>query len=447
MRSRRALFTFATAFAFGSFAFAACAGDDTTFRPGDAGGDATQGDAAWDHPLVPYDGAQGATVPRVPVKAETVSSRVDVGGLMFAAGEMQISGEPFAERFAGRKLANYDRAYLPTDQYVINPTAQDPQPVTDLFGFSTAVESYEYSKYHMNMVALQTGAGISLGNGPLVAALPQATILLRLKARMQELLVSSGADVGGIALVPPPLGNTLNPLGFAGIWPNFAPFRSFDPALDPHPDVVRSCTFAGGYGGIPTVGQMTPEFECAYNSLHLVNRAAQVESVLSPRALGLSTWKEALWSIDFVGRVHDSQGQPVDGVAPIDRARVGTVANSVKGTSPPTAWAGTYIGSIALEGMWGLTMVAEMDNQAEFLVSSLLTKDGTTLGGFATKAEALAYDYDSPLAWFPSAVAVTEDSAVLFPAVTVMFAVLAFNFIGDALRDLLDPRSRIEAGL
>jgi peptide/nickel transport system permease protein len=36
---------------------------------------------------------------------------------------------------------------------------------------------------------------------------------------------------------------------------------------------------------------------------------------------------------------------------------------------------------------------------------------------------------------------------VLFPAVTVMFAVLSFNFIGDALRDYMDPRSRIEAGL
>jgi len=35
----------------------------------------------------------------------------------------------------------------------------------------------------------------------------------------------------------------------------------------------------------------------------------------------------------------------------------------------------------------------------------------------------------------------------LFPAIAVMLAVLAFNFIGDALRDLLDPRSRIEAGL
>jgi peptide/nickel transport system permease protein len=36
---------------------------------------------------------------------------------------------------------------------------------------------------------------------------------------------------------------------------------------------------------------------------------------------------------------------------------------------------------------------------------------------------------------------------VLFPALAVMLAVLSFNFIGDALRDVLDPRSRIEAGL
>jgi peptide/nickel transport system permease protein len=36
---------------------------------------------------------------------------------------------------------------------------------------------------------------------------------------------------------------------------------------------------------------------------------------------------------------------------------------------------------------------------------------------------------------------------VSFPALAVMLAVLSFNFIGDALRDFLDPRSRIEAGL
>ncbi|HKD80469.1 MAG TPA: ABC transporter permease [Candidatus Angelobacter sp.] len=36
---------------------------------------------------------------------------------------------------------------------------------------------------------------------------------------------------------------------------------------------------------------------------------------------------------------------------------------------------------------------------------------------------------------------------VIFPALAVMVAVLSFNFIGDALRDYMDPRSRIEAGL
>jgi peptide/nickel transport system permease protein len=36
---------------------------------------------------------------------------------------------------------------------------------------------------------------------------------------------------------------------------------------------------------------------------------------------------------------------------------------------------------------------------------------------------------------------------VIFPALAVMLAVLSFNFIGDALRDYLDPHSRIEAGL
>ena len=36
---------------------------------------------------------------------------------------------------------------------------------------------------------------------------------------------------------------------------------------------------------------------------------------------------------------------------------------------------------------------------------------------------------------------------VIFPAMAVMLAVLSFNFIGDALRDFLDPRSRIEVGL
>jgi peptide/nickel transport system permease protein len=36
---------------------------------------------------------------------------------------------------------------------------------------------------------------------------------------------------------------------------------------------------------------------------------------------------------------------------------------------------------------------------------------------------------------------------VFFPAMAVMLCVLAFNFIGDALRDWMDPRTRMGAGL
>ncbi len=36
---------------------------------------------------------------------------------------------------------------------------------------------------------------------------------------------------------------------------------------------------------------------------------------------------------------------------------------------------------------------------------------------------------------------------VLFPAIAVAGAVLGFNFLGDALRDQLDPRTRLEMGL
>src|SRR5579885_1001797 len=36
---------------------------------------------------------------------------------------------------------------------------------------------------------------------------------------------------------------------------------------------------------------------------------------------------------------------------------------------------------------------------------------------------------------------------VVFPAIAVMLCVLSFNFVGDALRDYLDPRTRMSVGL
>jgi peptide/nickel transport system permease protein len=36
---------------------------------------------------------------------------------------------------------------------------------------------------------------------------------------------------------------------------------------------------------------------------------------------------------------------------------------------------------------------------------------------------------------------------VIFPAIAIMLAVLSFNFIGDSLRDQLDPRTRVTVGI
>ncbi|HEY2517589.1 MAG TPA: hypothetical protein VGI39_42260, partial [Polyangiaceae bacterium] len=292
-----------------------CLGDDTNSplaQTPDASVSMSPADAALppitDATRVPYDGttATGTPVPRTAVHAEMVTSRVDTQSLMFAAGEMQISGEPFAQNFAGRNLNDYDRTFLPPDQYILNNGSEDPTPITDLFGFSTAVESYEYSKMHMNMVCNQSTAGLSLAAAPVIGKRTEATPLLRLQGRSNELLTAAGSDVAGYATLPPPTGNPLNYLGFQGLWPNFAPFKSFDPTMVPSAEVVQSCTFAGGYGGIPTINSLIPEFECAYNSLHLTNRDVQVDKTLVPAVLGFSAWKEALWSIDFAGRLHDA---------------------------------------------------------------------------------------------------------------------------------------------
>ena len=400
-----------------------CGSDGSVQGPhSDAGapGDSAAADATllWDGAGTAYDAGVLASATRVPVAAELVTRQVDVQGMMFAAGEMQISGEPFAEFFGGRNLNYYDRTYVPPDRYLVPDPAFDGgvDPLVDLFGFSTAVESYEYSKYHMNSIVEFSGAGVSLVNGPLVQRLPQAAAQDKLIARVGQLLTTAGTDLGGYAVLPAPQNNPLNILGFGGLLPTFAPFRGFDPSIPGSTQVVQSCNRAGGYGGIPTVGQSTPEYECEYNQLHLPD--TQLDHVLVPAVLGFATWKQSLWAIDFGSRLHDSKSNGVNTVAPGDEPLVGTASNRVVATDPPGAAPGTYIGSTPLEGMWGLNMIEGIDNLDEWILSSLTTSDGVTLSGFESKLAATQYDYTSPLRWFPAAIGVSVDATQPFPPVT-----------------------------
>ncbi|HEY1694971.1 MAG TPA: hypothetical protein VGG39_22540 [Polyangiaceae bacterium] len=378
--------------------------------------DAATQDVVYDR--VPYDGTSPPSMPRVPVYSQVTSNRVDVESLMFAAGEMQISGEPFASGFAGRNLGDYDRNYVPPDQYILDLGGDDPIPVTDLFGFSTAVESYEYSKYYMNMVIQESTAGVSLANGPVVAQLPGAAPLDRLRARMQDLLSNAGTDIGGYATLPAPVNNDQNYLGFPGQWPAFLPFADWDPTMNPTLAVVQSCTYQGGYGGLGFGTSIDPLYECAYNTVHLADRESQVDKVVTPGLLGYATWKQAIWAIDFAGRIHDTCNNQVNTVTADQLPLVGQHGNTVL-AQDNGACVGTYIGSSSLEGMWGLTMMATMDNAAEWILGNAITSDGQTLVGFPTKLAALQYDYTSPLAWFPASLKLTEDTtAIPYPLLT-----------------------------
>jgi hypothetical protein len=411
-----------------------CGNESAAPRPPDAATDV----ATQDRTRVSYDGLPvPEAAARVPVHAEYVSSpvRTDTMQLMFAGGEMQTSGEPFATEFAGRFLPFYIRSRydLTTDLYFAIPPSGGGlvnDPVVDLFGFSTAVEDYEYSKYHVNMIAFQSGAGVSLINGPVLLTRAGASPFDKLRQRMVTLIAATGSDVAQFAEVPPPANNPQNDFGFAGLWPSMAPYRSFDVTMAPSREAVVICvsadggTGAHGYGGVSQYGgQAVPLYECDYNSLRLSDRN-QAEHVVGPGILGYATWKEALWAIDFTGRLHDSQANPVNAVAPQDVARVAIQGNTLQALDCPQGCGsaagsgdaanctgcapGVFVGSTPLEGIWGLTMVEEMDNAAAWILSSLATTGGTTLKGFPSVLDATNYDYTSPLAWFPTAIAVTE---------------------------------------
>jgi len=372
--------------------------------------------------------------------AVLVNSRFEVTDDMRAAVEMQLSGEPFAQ-LLGYNLAGFDRTLKQTDQY--SPGADGGGWVTDPLGYGLAVESYEYSKQPMNNLSFESGAGLSLQFGPVLNPLQQTgdagfeILLTRYQQFASE--SASGGQLGTNLIVSPaPATNPFNYYGWPGLWPVFAPFSDFDPTIYPAAGAVNDCTFGGqagafGYGGPVTVPKsiFVANYECDYNSLNLQNRDAQVNKVLTPEALGYTVWKQGLWSINYWGTLHDNGGNGITVVDPDDLPQVGQTNNTVVGSYPdpadPTGQTllpgvpGVYLGDIPMEGWQGLTMMEEIDNQSAYLLQSLLSPDGATLGGAPSIQAADDYDYQSPLLYFPAAVGVTETAQTTNPILVNQF--------------------------
>ena len=358
-------------------------------------------------------GPPGAT--GVEITGVVDSTRFVVREHMLAAGEMQISGEPLAEAM-GRDLGGYSRDQLPPNLY------NDPilgLPWIDLAGFSTGVESYEYSKQPMNFLGFESGAGTALFHAPLVAG--------NLAATIQHF--ASASDAMGKWVFPAgtwPTGNSVgdvnpagagsgsaNPLGWPGIWPTVHPFTSFDPTIKPTSAVSLSCSISSddtpqGMGN--GARELCGDYECDATTSHLLNRAAQIDSHISPGADGFTTWKYGLWTINYLQVMHDPTEAAVSTVPAADLGNVGAPGNQIIGSDDsgaPTG-TGTYLGSSDIEGFQAQMFVLESDARADDWISRLTTSDGATLSGFASIAAALSYGYTSPLRWFPGSVAVTE---------------------------------------
>ncbi len=371
------------------------------------------------HGHTPVPLPQGTPTPNTFFTSQVTDKTFYVADHFLASIEMQISGEPFAQ-LLGRNLAGYDRFNKTPDLY------QDPatgQTIVDPLSYSMAIESYEYSKQPMNNTSFESGAGLSLQFGPILnpsnVTRLDAFTLLHDRVQAFALASSSGGPSGTNWVVSPsPIDNPLNVYGWPGFWPVYAEFKSFQPDVEPSAGATRGCSFTGGYAAASMGAQVVGDYECGYNSLNLPNREMQVVKLIEPDALGFAAWKQGLWVINYWQTLHDLVGNGITQVADADLANVGKPNNSVVGQYPdpndPTGktllsgGAGVYLGDIPLEGFQGLTMLDEMDNKAALLLRSLLTSDGASLGGFASTKAAIAYDYKSPLMWWPSSIAVTE---------------------------------------
>lgn len=340
----------------------------------------------------------------------------------FIAGvEMQISGEPFAEAM-GRDLGGFSRDFVCQKSICSPDTYHDPalndgdaggpNGRIDVVGYSSAVESYEYSKQPMNNIAFESGAGTSLLFGPVINTSHAAGGDALAGLRDWEQQLASEANTTARAFRTSTSPN--NPIGWPGFWPTLQPFTQWDPHIHAS-NASTGCTISSDDDPGATGALLCNDYECDSTSLHLPDRASQVSMTIGPGASGWAGWKEALWTLNYLQVMHDANESAVTTVPDDQLSLVGSSGNTVLGTDDGSV-AGTFLGSSDIEGFQAGNFIEVLDNQAEQWLTALTTTDGKALGGFPSLASALSYSDESPLQWFPAAIKVTEaEDASGFP--------------------------------
>ena len=362
-------------------------------------------------------GGGTSTAPFYALTVSAVDTTFVTRDHFMAAVEMQISGEPFAEAM-GRDLGGYSRDFVcqsDTCQASVyhNPSSGSTGGEVDLPGFASAVESYEYSKQPMNNIAFESGAGTSLAFGPVLnpTGATGTDALALLRGWVQRLAGEANTVSRFVSdQTTDPTGE--NPLGWPGFWPTLHPYAKWDPTIAAS-NASTGCSISSDDDPGASGSLLCDDYECDYSTLHLPNRATQIQAMtIDPGSSGWTGWKEALWTLNYLQVMHDSQENPIDTVPTDQLADVGTSANTVLGAGDGggPSLPGTFLGSSDIEGFQAGNFLQILDNQAQQWLTQLTTTDGTSLSGFASLSDALAYDTTTPLRWFPGSIAVTEGS-------------------------------------
>ncbi|WP_129140001.1 hypothetical protein [Modicisalibacter coralii] len=269
----------------------------------------------------------------------------EVGPGMLAYTEFELSGEPLAES-------------LGLDLDILDPNAID-QPTA--FDYTAGIESYEYSEEAMYAVNYQSRMGPHLANGPRNQA--RGGSLEDLGKRVIGLSQAVGYPTDEIPLNLYPISLPLR----AGV-PAFA--GKVDTSVVNHDEV----TTAGG----ETVQTDIPAYSRDFASLAW--DPAQMDDQLSPAAIGGMLLKEVMWSQDFLGGMHTTDGDEETAARSADMDQDGTYA----------------LGVSSVDGFNGM-LLTEISLDKMALLQNRLAYDGESLGAEVSPD----YDPAEQPVWFP----------------------------------------------
>ena len=364
--------------------------------------------------------AIGASPP-VTITATVDSTRFVTREHMLAAGEMQISGEPLARGDGPRPR----RATAAISCRPISTTIPNLGIVwIDLAGFSTAVESYEYSKQPMNNLAFESGAGTSLVYAPLVdtdgATGTAATAHLARSSSTSRPARTRSATCGGFPTVryrsdrrrrtrsAGPASGRPRTCSRASIRRSIrrAPSRcTCSISSDDDSDERRPRCSA------PTTSATRPRCTCAIARRRSIRRSrpAPTASRLEVRPVGPQL---------PAGHARRDRDRGRDGRDARSRQRRRARQHDRRHDAPASDGAGTYLGSSDIEGFQAQMFIARA-RQPRRRLARCGSRPPTARrsSGFATHRGRARVRLRAPLRWFPAQIAVTEtDDGSGFPA-------------------------------